>query len=579
MPTLSRRDGARVVFGFCAALVLFVVVGCNEPVQTETRPQRFSNVTSGHLLVAQNTAPPAAQTADSPTAKLPKVKKNDQSNKLFDEFLIPKFRFEIAEPSLQILRNDPRKYARAALKVATPDGEQAYAEVGVRLKGAAGSFRGVDDRPALTINFDKFKNGQEFYGLDKIHLNNSVQDSGLINELLCGELMLANKVPTARATHAQVWINNRDLGFYVLKEGYDVKFLERHFGNAQGNFYDGGFLQEIDGNLKKDSGEGVNDRGDLKALVEACREPDPVKRQTRLEAALDVDEFCRFMALELICSHWDGYVNNRNNYRIYFNPANGGRAVFIPHGMDQMFGDPNAKIFGGGGLVAQAILNTPELRAKYRDAVDALLPQFSPADKLVERLDLHRKRIVAAVKLINEGQANGIDQHLQGLKNQLVERSKSLVQQNSVQDPRPLKFDASGVALVGKWAAKKETDDAKLEAANNGRGLLIQTGNSNRCVASWRTKVILTQGKYRFEGRIKTTGVQPLEDQSGSGAGVRLSGGRRENKAVGDTDWTVLVHEFDIPDAQREVELVIELRAVKGEALFDTQHLKLVKAK
>ncbi|MGC4003098.1 MAG: CotH kinase family protein [Pirellulales bacterium] len=302
-------------------------------------------------------APAVAKPADPAKAKKP-----DPGEKLFGEFLVPRFQIDIAEPEMQILRQKPREYVKTQMKITLPDGQQALVDVGVHLKGAAGSFRGIDDRPALTVNFDKFKKGQKFFGLDKIHLNNSVQDGGYANELVCSELNLAAGVPTARVTHATVKINNRDLGLYVLKESYDKTFLKRSFGDDKGNLYDGGFCQEIDANLQRDAGEGPDDKADLKKLIDACREGDLAKRIEKLEKILDIDEFCRFMAMELICAHWDGYVRNRNNYRIYFNPSNGGRAAFIPHGMDQMFGDPNFDAVSPNALVSQAIMQTPELR-------------------------------------------------------------------------------------------------------------------------------------------------------------------------------------------------------------------------
>ncbi len=158
-----------------------------------------------------------------------KTPKEDKSKKLFEQFIVPTFRIEVSEPEMQKLRNEPRKYVRSTIKITTPDGDKSFVEVGIHLKGAAGSFRGVDDRPAMTLNFDKFKKGQEFYDLDKLHLNNSVQDGSYLNELTCSDFMRANGVPTARVTHARVYLNNRDLGFYVLKEGYDKKFLKRNF--------------------------------------------------------------------------------------------------------------------------------------------------------------------------------------------------------------------------------------------------------------------------------------------------------------------------------------------------------------
>jgi len=41
--------------------------------------------------------------------------------------------------------------------------------------------------------------------------------------------------------------------------------------------------------------------------------------------------------MEIMLAHWDGYAQNRNNYRV-FHDFDSGRLVFLPHGLDQMFG-------------------------------------------------------------------------------------------------------------------------------------------------------------------------------------------------------------------------------------------------
>ena len=134
-----------------------------------------------------------------------------------------RFKIEIGETNLQSLRKEPRKYVPATVR----EGGLIYTNVGVHLKGAAGSFRSIDDKAALTLSFGKLSPRQRFHGLQKIHLNNSVQDVSYLTELLCGELFLAAGVPAARTTHARVYLNGRDLGLYVLKEGFDKTFLRR----------------------------------------------------------------------------------------------------------------------------------------------------------------------------------------------------------------------------------------------------------------------------------------------------------------------------------------------------------------
>ena len=77
--------------------------------------------------------------------------------------------------------------------------------------------------------------------------------------------------PATRVSHARVWLNGRDLGFYVLKEGFDKKFLGRHFPDNDGNFYDGGFCTEINSPLEKESGEGPDDLVEVRDRIACLR--------------------------------------------------------------------------------------------------------------------------------------------------------------------------------------------------------------------------------------------------------------------------------------------------------------------
>jgi spore coat protein CotH len=545
---------------------------------------RIATVFLGGLLAISVCASPTLLLAQgargkAETGSQKKERKRDASDDFFERGEIPRLKITIPQAELDRLRQDNRNYVRCAIK---ENDQTEYASVGIKLKGAAGSFRSIDDKPALTLNFDRFRDRQEFHGLDKIHLNNSVQDPSYLNELVCSELFLAGGIPTPRTTHARVWLNGRDLGLYVLKEGFDAPFLKRHFKNGKGNLYDGGFLQDLDAALEKDSGDGPDDRSDLKMVVDATREGDAQKRWHRMAELVDVDRMLTFTALELMTCHWDGYSLNRNNYRVYFDP-NSKRMVILPHGMDQMFGDPNASILvNPAASIPQAILSNPEWRAAYRDRIGELLPLFSPPDRVLKRVDEVHARIRPVLNEWNAGAARDLDNQVRHLKERIAARAKSLVEQNNVPEPRPLKFDAEGVAKVVGWKAKTENADAKLDEpvrAGKSKVYVIEAGPSGRCVASWRAKVLLPAGKYRFEARTKTNGVAALIEPSGEGAGVRLSGTKRTNKLIGDSSWQKLEHAFEINAHTQEVELVAELRATKGQASFEADSLRVVRVK
>jgi hypothetical protein len=116
----------------------------------------------------------------------------DDSDRFFASETIPHIRIDLDRTNVNALRQNPRTYASATVR----EGESVYQNVGIHLKGAAGSFQPIDhERPAFTLNFDKFKDGQKLHGLDKLHLNNSVQDGSLLTEAICTRLFLEAGVP------------------------------------------------------------------------------------------------------------------------------------------------------------------------------------------------------------------------------------------------------------------------------------------------------------------------------------------------------------------------------------------------
>ena len=56
-----------------------------------------------------------------------------------------------------------------------------------------------------------------------------------------------------------------------------------------------------------------------------------------LSPVLNIDRYITFWALEALVNHLDGYSADRNNFYVYFDPTDAGRAVFIPWGTDKTF--------------------------------------------------------------------------------------------------------------------------------------------------------------------------------------------------------------------------------------------------
>jgi spore coat protein CotH len=502
----------------------------------------------------------------SAASDLPKLDKRARNDALFTNGLVRFIDIEMPPENVVALKKDARTFVSCTFK----EGGVTYTNVAVHLKGV-GSFRPIDQKPSFSFKFNKFVAKQEFYGLSRIALNNSLQDPSYINESLCTQFFRDIGVPAARVTHAWVHLNGRDLGFYVLVEGINKDFLRRHFKSDSGNLYEG-YTQDIDEDLDQDNGEDLA-QTDLRALAKAAREPNSNERWDRLNKLMDVDRFISMMAGEILAVHWDGYWINKNNYRIYHDLASE-RMVMFPHGMDNMFQvttwswRPTMS-----GMLTRAVLLTSEGQRRYRERISTMLTNEFRLEVLTNRVNDISARIRPVIAERNAAGLKDWEQHVTSLREKIVARWQNVSDQLGALK-RPLKFDAKGVARLDGW--KSQVDAGRPQCTQAGDILKIKQSGSGAGMASWRARAVLDPGKYRFEGKVKALEVLPL-NRSDIGAMLRVSGTKVTPQVRATSDWRVVTFDFDVQFPSDQVELVCELACLVGEAWFDASSMRLTR--
>ena len=222
---------------------------------------------------------------------------------------------------------------------------RVFARAGVRKKGFYGSLS--EDKPSLKIRLDKYDDDNAFDGgATRFTLNNAKQDPSAINTCMAYRIFAAAGLPAPRCNFATVEVNGNDLGLFVHVEDVKEPFLERHFGDATGNLYEGtvsDFNRGYRGTLEKKTNEATDDWSDIEAVTAALEDATPAGLET-LAGLVDLDQFLAFWAVEALLGHWDGYAGNRNNYFIYRAP--GQPFVFIPWGADQVMGNVDNPLDG-----------------------------------------------------------------------------------------------------------------------------------------------------------------------------------------------------------------------------------------
>ncbi len=519
--------------------------------------------------------------AFSPVAE---SKENDaaQAAKFFSGREIPHLVIQVPDEDMEVLREQRRQNGKAPPRtnvfVTVRDGDHFYTNVALHLKGS-GSFRAVDLKPSLTLSFDKYDERQRFHGLQKISLNNSVHDPTFLCEMLGREIYTSAGIPVPRVSHATVELNGRNLGLYVLAEGWNRQFLKRHFHDPSGNFYERtAKAMDVTMPLELKSGDQPDNHRALNALADAVQEPDIEKRWGALERTLDLDQFITGMAIEIMIGHWDGYCRNRNNFRV-FHDRTKDRIVFLPHGMDQLFGlrrnSADMPVMGSmRGLVAIAIMETPEGRRRYLTRLDEMLMKHYDVAALTNRA-IETSAKLQKLLVDDPGMFNTNQSSVERLLERIPQRFDS-VRQQLVSLQTPLRVGAKELVDLQRWESKRESGSPNLTKADGGSTLQITGNGTLTCIGSWRAIYFLEPGRYKFEGEVSVESVKRGGTRPEGFATLRTSESEDGPTASLPQARTNLVHEFTV-SATRYVELICEYRGNSGKALFDGESLRITR--
>jgi len=119
------------------------------------------------------------------------------------------------------------------------DGE-AVKNVGIRAKGntSLSSVRNMNSsRYSFKIEFDQYENGKTYHGLDKLCLNNIIQDNTYMKDYLAYSLMYDFGVDAPLCSYTYITVNGEDWGLYLAVEAIEESFLERNYGSNYGDLY------------------------------------------------------------------------------------------------------------------------------------------------------------------------------------------------------------------------------------------------------------------------------------------------------------------------------------------------------
>lgn len=241
------------------------------------------------------------------------------------------------------------------------DGE-LYKNVGIRAKGNT-SLKTVSamgsSRYSFKIEFDAYDSTNSYYGLDKLCLNNTIQDTTYMKDYLTYQMMEDFDVDAPLCSYVYITVNGEDWGLYLAVEGVEEAFLERNYGSNYGALYKpdsqdaakagfgnsfGGMgssdvkLQYIDDN--PDSYSNIFDNAktniseqDKSRLIRSLQ---ALSKNQAIEKVVNIDEVLRYFVVHNFVCNDDSYTGTMvHNYYLY---EEDGQLSMIPWDYNLAFG-------------------------------------------------------------------------------------------------------------------------------------------------------------------------------------------------------------------------------------------------
>lgn len=227
-----------------------------------------------------------------------------------------------------------KEYAQCSLVI---DGETC-GSAAIRAKGN-NSLSSVsaygNNRYSFKVEFDHYDSSKTYYGLDKLNLNNLIQDNTMMKDYLVYRMMGDFGVAAPLCSYVYLTVNGEDWGLYLAVEGVEEAFLRRNYGSSYGELYkpdsmNGGGggrasnddvkLQYVDNdpdsysNIFNNAKTDVS-QADQERLIASLKQ---LSQGADLEEILDTDAVLRYFVVHNFVCNFDSYTGSMvHNYYLY----------------------------------------------------------------------------------------------------------------------------------------------------------------------------------------------------------------------------------------------------------------------
>lgn len=229
------------------------------------------------------------------------------------------------------------------------DGTITLDSVGVRYKGNSSysSIPASSPKKPLKIKFNEFRSGQTYYGVKMLNYSNGYGDPTFLREKIAYDIS-RKYLPTPRVNFANIRIGTDVIGLYTQVEQPDKSFLDRWFADATQNLFkaaDAGaslVYETADpadylDNFELKTNETENDFSGLIAFHNVLTNASDSQFCSTYPHFMDGGNVTKFLAFNMVLSHFDSYTGSGRNYYLY-QQSKVGFMTLLPWDMNLAFG-------------------------------------------------------------------------------------------------------------------------------------------------------------------------------------------------------------------------------------------------
>jgi hypothetical protein len=207
------------------------------------------------------------------------------------------------------------------------------------------------------------KANSEIFNRKEFKLRSLRFDESYMKNKLIMDMAESLALPLTQTAACRLYVNNKSFGLYELSDMYKKKFVRRFFNPPKiseeyvyGSLYKGVSQQNNAGNpipayLYPDfedvtisdlyesvvAADPTNAHADIQKFITWLNALPETASKEEIEQKFDVDMFLKYIILEYLSCHWDGYLGNGNNYFVYVEP-NDGKYHFFSYDFDITLG-------------------------------------------------------------------------------------------------------------------------------------------------------------------------------------------------------------------------------------------------